>query len=50
MVGGAVFMLAVNWFSWAGLLLPAAIGVPTIVGGGVRRGMQTPLEQLPRVS
>jgi hypothetical protein len=50
MAGGIVFMLAVSWFSWAGLLLPAMLGVTILIGGGVRRGLQTPVDELPHVS
>ena len=50
MVGAAAFMLAVGWFSLAGLITPVALNIGIVVGSGVRRGLQTPVDQLPRVS
>ncbi|MCM2374713.1 hypothetical protein [Aporhodopirellula aestuarii] len=47
--GAAAFMVAVNWFSWSALLVSAALSLTIVVGGGVRRGLQLPIEQLPPI-
>ena len=49
LAGASAFMIATSWFSPPTLILAVALGVGTIVGFGIQRSLQLPIDQLPRL-
>ena len=46
LAGASVFMLATSWFSPPTAILAVALSVGTIVGFGIQRSLQLPIDQL----
>lgn len=46
LAGASVFMLATSWFSPLTLILAVAITVGAVVGLGIQRSLQLPIDQL----
>jgi hypothetical protein len=47
LLGSAIFMLAVGWYSPIAVVLPVVMTVGSTVGAGIARGLRLPPSELP---